>query len=84
MRINVVGYDDEAKIDPFYPLAISKSSNSEHSVVNVLLIENNDTTHFVLIKSLNALLRKANTRNMKYFCERFVNVVFIRRSYNRV
>ena len=70
VRINVIGYDNESKQDPFYPLVISKSTNREHLVVNVLLLENENTTHFVLIKSLNALLRKDNTRNTKHYCVR--------------
>ena len=70
VRINVIGYDSEVKRDPFYPLAISKSTNTNHLVVNVLLIENENTTHFVLIKSIGALLRKNNTRKIKHYCVR--------------
>ena len=70
VRINVIGYDNEAKRDPFYPLAISKSTNADHLVVNVLMVENQNTTHFVLIKSLGALLRKKNTNKTKHYCVR--------------
>ena len=70
VRINVVGYDEECKEDPYYPVSVSSSSNPDHPVVNVLLIGNERTTHFVLIKSLSALLRKDNTRLMKHHCVR--------------
>jgi hypothetical protein len=70
VRINVVGYDEEDKQEPFYPILVSKSTNLEHLVVNVLLLGNESTTHFVLIKSLSALLRKSSTRDQKYHCVR--------------
>ena len=72
VRVNVVGYDETTPSDPYYPVAISKSTNTDHLTVNVLLIGNETTTHFILIKSLNALLRKANTRTVKHYCVRFV------------
>ena len=70
MRINVVGYDEEDKRAPFYPISVSKSTNLEHAVVNVLLLGNENTSHFVLIKSLDALLRKDSTHNQKHHCVR--------------
>jgi hypothetical protein len=70
VRINVVGYDEEDKQNPFYPILVSKSTELEYPVVNVLLLGNERSTHFVLIKSLNALLRKSSTRDQKYHCVR--------------
>ena len=65
-----MGYNDEDKSEPFYPVRISKCTDPETLTVNVLLIGNDVTTHFVLIKSLNALLKKPNTRLTKYHCVR--------------
>ncbi|KAL5256530.1 hypothetical protein ACHWQZ_G011693 [Mnemiopsis leidyi] len=70
VRINVVCYDEEDKVSPFYPIMVSKSTNLDHTVVNVLLLGTEKTTHFVLIKSLNALLRSSSTRNQKHHCVR--------------
>ena len=66
----MVGYDMDNKSDPFYPVLVSKSTNTNHLTVNTLLIGNGDTSHFVLIKSLNALLRKPNTRDTRHHCVR--------------
>ena len=78
VRINVVGYDEEAAPNYFYPLSISKSTETTHMTVNVLLIENETTTHFVLIKSLNALLRNGNTRNTKHHCVRYFELDYMK------
>ena len=72
VRINVIGYDDESKTDPFYPAWKSESDDVEALTVNVLLIGNQTTTHFVLVKSLSALLRKPGSTNMKHFCFRLI------------
>ena len=61
------------KTDPLYPVLVSKSANTNHLTVNTLIIGNENTTHFVLIKSLNALLKKPNTRNTKHHCVRLVS-----------
>ncbi len=67
-----MGYDEQTPSDPYYPVAISKSAIPEHLTVNVLLIGNETTSHFILIKSLNALLKKNNTHAVKHYCVRFV------------
>ena len=66
----MVCYDEEDKEAPFYPIMASKSINLDHTVVNVLLLGTEKTTHFVLIKSLNALLRNSSTHNQKHHCVR--------------
>ena len=71
--INVVGYNEESKDEPFYPVLISKLTDYSLLTVNVLMIGNGATTHFVLIKSLNALLRKPNTRQTKFHCVRYLS-----------
>ena len=68
----MVGFDSECEAYPFYPISVSQSTNTEHLMINVLLIGNERTTHFVLIKSLDALLRKGNTRKRMFHCERWV------------
>ena len=70
MRINVVAYDPEDKESPFYPVLVSQSTDENLPLVNVLLLGNDQSSHFVLIKSLDALLRKPNTRNQMKHCIR--------------
>ena len=70
MRINVVGYDEDNDTDPFYPVLVSKSTHADHLTVNTLILGNENTSHFVLIKSINALLKKDNTHAIKYHCIR--------------
>ncbi len=72
VRINVVGYDKEDTRDPFYPVQVSQSTDAALPQINVLLLGDDKTTHFVLIKSLNALLRKPNTHATKHHCVRYV------------
>ena len=68
----MVGYDDskEAASEPFYPVKVSKLTDPSLLTVNVLVLTNGDTTHFVLIKSLNALLKRPNTKKTFYHCQR--------------
>ncbi|KAL5249225.1 hypothetical protein ACHWQZ_G018174 [Mnemiopsis leidyi] len=70
VRINVVGYDEDNDTDPFYPVLVSKSTHADHLTVNTLILGNENTSHFVLIKSINALLKKDNTKALKYHCVR--------------
>jgi hypothetical protein len=70
VRINVIGFDEESTTDPFYPVLISKSTDASQLTINTLIIGNGKTTHFVLIKSLNNLLRNSNTRKTKHHCVR--------------
>lgn len=72
VRINVVGYDTECEAYPYYPISVSQSTDEEQPMINVLLIGNDYTTHYVLIKSLDALLRKKNTRDQMFHCVRYV------------
>ena len=68
IRINVYGFDDELNTGVF-PLYISKSRESR--VISLLLINNDINQHYVLIKSLDGLLRGKTkyTNGMKH-CER--------------
>ena len=67
-----MGYDGGDKRAPFYPISVSKSTNLVHAVVNVLFLGNENISHFVLIKSLDALLRKPSTKaslcHVRLFC----------------
>ena len=47
----MISNDEDHTTGHFYPLKISQSTNTEHQTVNVILIENDDTMHFVLIKA---------------------------------
>ncbi len=67
-----MGYDAEDEKDPFYPRQVSQQTDKTLPEINVLLLgdDNDVTTHFVLIKSLSALLRKPNTNRMQHVCFR--------------
>ena len=73
VRINVVGYDDDKKAatEPFYPVRISKIEDPNKLTVNVLILTNGSTSHFVYIKSLNALLKRPRTNKTHYHCVRY-------------
>ena len=51
IAINVYGYEKEG----FYPLRISSKNQDP---IHLLLLGNEETQHYILIKSLNVLLRK--------------------------
>ena len=70
VRINVAAYDDskEAASEPYYPVRVSPIDDPTLTTVNVMVLSSGDTTHFILIKSLNALLMKG--RNSKHHCQR--------------
>jgi hypothetical protein len=75
LRINVYGYSsdpnqpkDKALNTDIFPRYISPYNYK--TTVNVLLIANEHTQHYVLIKSLNALLREKTKDTHSKFCER--------------
>ena len=58
----------EKKFEPeLTPLYISKNHNREKTV-NLLLISNSRTSHYVYIKDINALLRKPGTTSPVSVC----------------
>ena len=70
VRINVTAYDDskETASEPYYPVRVSPIDDPTLTTVNVMVLSSGDTSHFILIKSLNALLMKG--RNSKHHCQR--------------
>ena len=52
INVNIFGYDNDTK--KVFPLYISKKSNQ--SVLNVLLISNDEKNHYVFIKDIEKLL----------------------------
>lgn len=63
ININVFGYED----NQFYPMYISKEKNQ--SILNLLLITENENKHYVLIEDLNNLkYNKAKHKCKKHFC----------------
>ena len=56
---------------------VYKSNQHRMKVVNLLLIEEGETTHYVLIKNLSRLFNSPTTRHIKYFCPNCLN-----KSYN--
>lgn len=78
--INVVGVEEverenkatgaKFKATELFPLYVSSSEDPNAVEVNVLLISNETTQHFVLIKSLSGLLSKKSTHRQKYYCIR--------------
>ena len=77
LSINVLGYDDgssetgvpDASKACYYPIRISDKKVPDDKVVNVLLIGNEYTQHYVLITSMSGLLSK-NSKNTaaKHYC----------------
>ena len=64
MNVHVFCYENK-----IYPIYISKKSNTQ--VLNVLLITNEEKSHYVFIKDFNRLMYlKAKTKNQhkKFFC----------------
>ena len=62
INVNVLGYENRV-----FPLYISKKSNEQ--VLNVLLISNEEKSHYVFIKDFNRLMySKTEHKDRKYFC----------------
>ena len=64
LNVNVFGYENK-----FYPLYISKKSNTQ--VLNVLLITNEKKSNYVFIKDFDKLMyskAKTKTEHKNYFC----------------
>ena len=68
ISINVFGFEGE-----FYPLRISKEEGNE--IVNLLLISNEKTFHYCLIKDISRLLSSQtnNHQHKNHFCLRCLN-----------
>ena len=65
LSINVFGYEKEK----IYPLHITSNRDGSASHINLLLLHNNDKSHYVLIKSLNRLLAEYHpSYNKRYVC----------------
>ncbi|XP_065641176.1 uncharacterized protein LOC136073505 [Hydra vulgaris] len=64
ISINVFGYESSV-----YPLRISNEKNRQHKI-DLLLISNNETNHYCLIKSLSRLLSSqiSNNEHTRHFC----------------
>ena len=68
INVNVFGYENKA-----FPLYVSKKLN-EH-VLNVLLISNEQNSHYVFIKDFNRLMYsevKTKNQHKKHFCMSFL------------
>ena len=52
----------------FYPLRISRKDVTQEHHVNLLLLWNGKTAHYVLIKNLAGLLRKQLTDHQQFIC----------------
>ena len=57
ISVNVFGYEDES----YYPLFISKDQKDTH--VNLLLIQNHESSQYCLMKNLNKMLSSENKQN---------------------
>jgi hypothetical protein len=64
--INVFGYEGEV-----YPLRLSKVCDSK--IVDLLLISNDSTQHYCLIKSLSRLLTAQTGGHTMHYCRRCLN-----------
>ena len=64
INVNVFGYENRV-----FPLYVSKKSNEQ--VLNVLLISNEEKSHYVFIKDFNRLMYsevKTKNQHKKHFC----------------
>ena len=62
INVNVFGY-----VNRVFPLYVSKKSNEQE--LNVLLISNEEKSHYVFIKDFNRLIySKTNHKDRKHFC----------------
>ena len=64
INVNVFGYENKV-----FPLYVSKKSNEQ--VLNVLLISNEEKSHYVFIKDFNRLMYsevKTKNQHKKHFC----------------
>ena len=62
INVNVFGYENKV-----FPLYVSKKSNEQ--VLNVLLISNEEKSHYVFIKDFNRLMySKTKYQHKKHFC----------------
>ena len=62
INVNVFGYENRV-----FPLYVSKKSNEQ--VLNVLLISNEEKSHYVFIKDFNRLMySKTKHKDRKHFC----------------
>ena len=62
INVNVFGYENRV-----FPLYVSKKSNEQ--VLNVLLISNEEKSHYVFIKDFNRLMYlKTKHKDRKHFC----------------
>ena len=62
INVNVFGYENRV-----FPLYVSKKSNEQ--VLNVLLISNEEKSHYVFIKDFNRLMySKTKYKDRKHFC----------------
>ena len=62
INVNVFGYQNKV-----FPLYVSKKSNEQ--VLNVLLISNEEKSHYVFIKDFNRLMySKTKHKDRKHFC----------------
>lgn len=78
LSINVLGWDDgtltcgkpDKRHAGFYPIQLSATPNSEDTI-NLLLLSNDKTSHYVLVKDLSALLcNKSKNTKKKFWCVR--------------
>ena len=64
LSINVIGYD---ATDGLYPLRITRDIKERH--VNLLLITEEDKSHYCLIRNFSALMsQRVNWQKKQYFC----------------
>jgi hypothetical protein len=70
ISINVFGYEGEV-----YPLRLSKVCDKvcDSKIVDLLLIANDDTQHYCIIKNLSRLLTSQTGGHTMYYCRRCLN-----------
>ena len=72
--INVFTLDKENENDVGYEILYISKLKSEKDRVNLLLIENEDKSHYVWIKNLRAFIRENKTEMHIYVINVYVNL----------
>ena len=68
ISVHVFGYENEK----VYPLRINDNVHKDSEIIDLLLISNDTTNHYYLIKSLSRLLNVQNGGHAKHHCKQCV------------
>ena len=81
ISITILGYNKDERV---YPLKISKHTGTKHDIV-LLLIKNEENSHYCLVKNLSALITSQINKNRgsRNFCLNCFNGFYTKESLNK-